>query len=152
MVETLRQKSKLLATFISWFALSCKCWWLVFRRRSRARFCENKSTEILFWLPIAGTHTTWPASQFWSSDVSHMLILTSNKQGVYRGGLVLKTQKYPWFLSSIFPTSFNIVIPHQIKPKITKQGMNNPAQNTALEKIQCIFTTKDFSLLIGIEF
>ena len=42
--------------------------------------------------------------------------------------------------------------PHQIKPKITKQGMNNPAQNTALEKIQCIFTTKDFSLLIGIEF
>lgn len=89
MVETLRQKSKLLATFISWFALSCKCWWLVFRRRSRDRFCENKSTEILFWLPIAGTHTTWPASQFWSSDVSHMLILTSNKQGVYRGGLVL---------------------------------------------------------------
>ena len=52
----------------------------------------------------------------------------------------------------LFSTSFNIVIPHQIKPKITKQGMNNPAQNTALEKIQCIFPTKDFSLLIGIEF
>ena len=102
MVESLWQKSKLLATFISWFTLSCKCWWLVFRRRSRARFRENKSTEILFWLPIAGTYTTWPASQFWSSDVSHMLILTSNKQGVYRWGLVLKTQKYPWFLSSIF--------------------------------------------------
>ena len=110
MVETLRQKSKLLATFISWFALSCKCWWLVFRRRSRARFCENKSTEILFWLPIAGTHTTWPASQFWSSDVSHMLILTSNKQGVYRWGLVLKTQKYPWFLSSIFFVNQNHIL------------------------------------------
>ena len=40
-------------------------------------------------------------------------------------------------------TSFNILNPNKIKVKITKKGMNNPPQNTAFKKIQCIFSTKE---------